>query len=149
MGRKKKDYKLKLLMGTVREPGKLKAKPAPATGMWKSPSWLGEWGREYHREHFQLANLMGLLSQADRSVWFSLCQRWQRIREAEQAITEHGILMKGKYGMFVKNPACTVLKSELEAFRRERQIFGLDPESREKLGVKIEKPSKMAGFLDL
>jgi P27 family predicted phage terminase small subunit len=145
MGRKKKDYRLKLLDGTAKEPPKLQSEPGAAGGMWKSPSWLGEYGREYHLAHWHIADAMGRITEADRCSWFNLCQRWQRIREAEAAIDEHGVLMKGR----VKNPACTVLKSEQEAFRRERQIFGLDPESREKLGVKIEKPSKMAGFVDL
>lgn len=140
MAGKKKSHKLHLLQGTAKSKGKLKSLPQPATSRWHVPKWVGKWGKEYHKAHWHIAEAMGTVTEADRAAWWNLCMRWQRIRECEDAISEHGVVVAGRSGELKRNPAASSLKSELEAFRKERQIFGLDPESRETLGFKFASP---------
>jgi P27 family predicted phage terminase small subunit len=83
---------------------------------------------------------MGRISAADKPAWWNLCMRWQRIMEAEEAINKHGIVVAGRSGELKRNPAAATLKAEQEAFRRERAIFGLDPEARAQLGFKFASP---------
>jgi P27 family predicted phage terminase small subunit len=97
-----------------------------------------------------MVKTMGLVTEADRAAWFNLCQRWHRIRQLENEIDEHGHVVSGRQGELKRNPAASMLKAELEHFRRERGQFGLDPKSREMLGVKLPAgpPSRMAELCD-
>ncbi len=141
MARKKKPHGLHLLQGTRRKSdGKLKSLPPPVTSRWNVPKWVGKWGKEYHKAHFKYAESMGTVTGADKSSWWLLCQRYHRIRELEAAIDEYGPVVKGRGGEVKRNPAASSLKAEIEAFRKERQIFGLDPESRAALGFKFPSP---------
>ena len=140
MGRKKKSHRLHLLQGTAKGKGQLKSLPSPVTSRWNVPGWVGKWGKEFHKAHWEYAEAMGTVTEADRASWFNLCQRWHRIRELEQAIDEHGPVVEGRSGEVKRNPAAASLKAELEAFRKERQIFGLDPEAREALGFRFPTP---------
>ena len=148
MGRKSKIRKFHILDGTERGEGKLKANPQPASGMWKSPPWLGEHGRKFHRDNWPIAEQMGTLTEADRDSWFLLCQRWQRIMECEEQITRDGLAVKGRGNEIKRHPCAPILKAEIDVFRRERSLFGLSPESREKYGLRVSKPSIMSELID-
>lgn len=148
MARKKKDRKFHVLDGTARGEGKLSSLPAPAAGMWKSPPWLGEHGREFHRRYWPIVDEMGTVTEADRASWFLMCQRWQRIMECEAEINKDGLSVKGRGDEIKRHPCAPILKAEIDVFRRERAVFGLDPESRGKMGLRLEKPSKMSDLID-
>lgn len=148
MGRKSKTRRFHVLDGTARGEGKLKSKPAPATGMWKSPPWLGEHGRKFHRDNWPLADQMGTLTEADRDSWFLMCQRWQRIMECEEQISKDGLTVKGRGNEIKRHPCAPILKAEIDVFRRERDIFGLPPESRSKYGLKVNKGSESGIWID-
>jgi len=141
MARNKDSYKFKVLKGGQAEPG-LEAAPDPVTSRWNSPSWLGEHGRGFHKRYWPMVKSMGLITEADRESWFNLCQRWHRIRQLESEIDEHGHVVKGRGSELKRNPAASMLKNELENFRRERSQFGLDPQSRERLGVRLPSGPK-------
>jgi len=89
-----------------------------------------------------MAESMGRVSEADKASWFVLCQRWQRIRELEACIDEHGPLVKGRQGEMKRNPAAASLAAELKFFAKERDVFGLSPESRELLGFRYARAGK-------
>lgn len=148
MGRKSKTRQFHVLDGTARGEGKLKAKPAPATEMPRAPKWLGDYGKEFHRNYWDIVNEIGTYTVADRDNWFLGCQRYHRIREAEAQIDEYGLVVKGRGQELKCNPACAILKGELAQFRLFCISFGLDNEARQKYGVTFQKPSKMAGLID-
>ena len=148
MARKKKDQKFHVLDGTARGEGKLKSKPAPASDRPRSPKWLGEYAMEFHRTYWPIVDAMGTYTVADKDAWFVGCQRIQRIRQAESEIDKHGLVVSGRGNELKRNPACAILKAELDLFRRFCESFGLEPSARAKMGLKLEKPSKMASFID-
>lgn len=149
MARNKKSHRFKVLEGRQSE-ARLEALPDPVTNRWNSPEWLGKDGRDFHKKYWPMVRAMGLIRGADKPAWFNLCMRWQRIRQLESEIDIHGYLVKGRQGEIKRNPAASMLKAELEHFRRERAIFGLDPKSRDELGVDLstEPPSVIARLID-
>jgi P27 family predicted phage terminase small subunit len=148
MARKKKDLKFHVLDGTARGEGKLKSLPAPASDRPRSPKWLGEYAMEFHRANWPVVDSMGTYTVADKDAWFVGCQRYHRIRECEAAIDADGLSVKGRGGEIKRHPCAPILKSELDLFRRFCESFGLEPSARAKMGLKLEKPSKMASFID-
>lgn len=137
MAKNRKGHRLHLLQGTEKGIGKLESLPPPVTKIWKLPKWVGKYGGEFHKAHWDYAASMETVTEADRASWFLLCQRYHRIRELEEAIDEYGPVVKGRSGEVKRNPAAASLKAELEAFRKERAVFGLDPEARDALGFKF------------
>jgi P27 family predicted phage terminase small subunit len=145
MSKKRNTHRLKVLSGRKAE-GKIEYKPPPVRGRWNCPSWLGEYGCEFHKRYFPHVEKMGLITEADRESWFFTCQRVHRIRQYESEIDRVGALIRGRQNSLVKNPLLPALKAELEHFSKMCRKFGLDPEARELLGFKYE--SKATGITE-
>jgi len=151
MRRDKKSAKFTILEGN---PGKrsntveLKSLPAPATDRPRSPKWLGPYAMEFHRENWPLVEAMGTYTLADKTAWFIGCQRVERIRQAEAEIDRSGLVVKGRGDELKRNPACAILKAELDLFRRFCESFGLEPSARGKMGLKVQKETPMSRMID-
>ena len=75
---------------------------------------------------------------------------YNSIRLAEEEIAKHGLLIPGARGEeLVKNPAVSILNQARQQFRLQCQTFGLDPHSRERLGLAVDQgePDPMEGLL--
>jgi P27 family predicted phage terminase small subunit len=59
------------------------------------------------------------------------------------------MVVSGRGDELKRNPACAILKAELDQFRRFCEAFGLDPNARQRYGLKLEKKTKMHEFIDL
>lgn len=92
----------------------------------------------------------GILRASDVAAWEVLCLTYNTIRLAEAELLEHGLLIEGaRCGELVKNPVISVLNQARQQFRLHSQAFGLDPHSRERLGltVALEEPDPLESIL--
>lgn len=82
----------------------------------------------------------GVLRASDVAAWQVLCLTYNTIRLAEDEIAKHGLLIPGARGdEIVKNPAVSILNQARQQFRLQCQSFGLDPHSRDRLGVNLSE----------
>lgn len=92
----------------------------------------------------------GVLRASDVPAWEVLCLTYNSIRLAEEEIAKHGLLIPGARGEeLVRNPAVSILNQARQQFRLQCQTFGLDPHSRERLGLSAElgEPDPMEALL--
>ena len=131
MTRKPKPTALRLIEGNPsRRPlNKDEPKPAPVTP--KCPRHLNaaakaEWKRTAKKLH-----KLGLLTEIDRPQLALYCQAWGRWIEAEDALKEHGTIVKApNTGWPIQSPYLAVANKAMEQMQRALSEFGMSPASR-------------------
>jgi P27 family predicted phage terminase small subunit len=56
------------------------------------------------------------------------CESWDAAQRAREAVAEHGVLVEGRYGQLVANPAASIEKENRLAFARLVGQLDLDAE---------------------
>jgi len=132
-GRKPKPTGIKLLEGN---PGKRPLnlnQPQPVKKAPVCPEWLeGEAKKEWERLENQLEGL-GLLTGADMGAFAGYCQAYARWKEAEEFISQHGVVVKTKSGYWQQVPHVSIAQTYLKIMCRFCEQFGLSPSSRSRL----------------
>lgn len=138
MGRKQTPQALKKLRGN---PGKRPLndhEPALKTGKPHAPKELaGLAKREWDRVAKMLHDV-GLLTTVDRAALASYCIAWQRLVEAEEDLTENGLVISvaTEHGVKrIKNPAWSIQKEAMGEIRAWASEFGMTPSSRGKIQI--------------
>jgi P27 family predicted phage terminase small subunit len=90
---------------------------------------LPEAKREWNRVVPQLERL-GLLTVVDRAALAGYCQSWARYREAEEAISQDGLIRTTESGYSMPHPAVSISRNALQQVRAFCAEFGLTPSSR-------------------
>jgi P27 family predicted phage terminase small subunit len=115
--------------------------------LWPVPKHLGDVGRNFYKTVGHKLLYLGILADTDKASFVNLALLHQRLVEAEQAITDYGMVVPDRNGSFKKNPACAVAKSLHTLFRASAEDFGLTPRSRARLGIKTVPPKAPRGLL--
>ncbi len=123
---------LKILDGSRIRTG---PEPEPTKGAPRPPSdlrgeALAEWGRIVP----ELDNL-GLLTKVDRGYLVAYCEAWSSFNDSRAVLAEEGILVRGRDGGMVKNPAAQVMKDSADMMLKFGARFGLSPADRVRLSV--------------
>jgi len=139
MGRPRKPTKLHLLHGTDRadrikenepEPDPLDEVPSP-------PHWLDYYAKkEWERSAPRLVEI-GLLTEVDLSMYTIYCQTFARVIRAEKAIMENGMYFETPNGHMQTRPEVTIARDEKKLLAQYANRFGLDPSSRNGIGVDV------------
>src|ERR1019366_3753362 len=142
-GRKPKPTALKLLAGNPGKRKPNKSEPKPPPGAPEMPWYLTpEAKEEWERILPLLAKVPGLLSRIDGTALGSYCMAFARWIEAEEEISQHGVLVKepcfDRQGNLVgdrlrKNPACTAAMASQKEMRALLALFGMDPSNRSRI----------------
>lgn len=121
---------LKVLEGN---PGKRplnRAEPKPRPVAPKCPAWLLlEAKREWRRVAPELERL-GLLTVVDGTALAGYCQAYARWREAEAALSEHGLTFATDKGYVCVRPEVAIAQRSLQLVKGFCAEFGLTPSSR-------------------
>ena len=132
-GRRPKPTELKVLEGN---PGKRKLnakepkpeKKAPACPAWLMPEAKKEW-----RRLAKSLEAMGLLTENDRSAFAAYCQAYARWKEAEERITDRGLVIRTPSGYPQQVPYISIAQQYLRLMGQYAERFGLDPSSRSRI----------------
>lgn len=88
---------------------------------------------------------IGIIYEVDRAALEALCLSYQRLREAQLAIDDHGVVIEDPVRGLIKNPACTVATAENNTIARLSAEFGLTSASRGKvIAPKAAKTNKFS-----
>ncbi len=135
-GHNKKSGTLKLLEGKTKTD--TTPKPAPVFPK-KAPRGTPKYAKKLWQEYAPILERLGVLKETDKPGWEILCLTYQTIRECEDQLRVEGLTVDGMKGGKVKHPCISILNAARQQFRLMSQQFGLDPASRERLGVYVEE----------
>ena len=116
----------------------------------KAPRGSGKYYREFWNKYAPKLAAAGVLRESDRASWEILCGTYETIKECEELIKEHGLLIPGARGNgeMVKNPAVSILNAARQQYRLQAAEFGLSPQARERLEIsEPDELSPMGQFL--
>ena len=132
-GRKPKPTAIKELEGN---PGKrpLNAhEPRPERKAPACPKWLEPEAKKEWRRLAKKLEQLGVLTEADMSVFASYCQAYARWKEAEEFITQHGSIFKTPSGYVQQVPQVSIAQQNLKIMQSLAGEFGLSPATRSRI----------------
>ena len=132
-GRVPKPSALKILEGN---PGKRplnNREPKPARKAPPCPKWLEPEAKKEWRRLASKLEQLGILTEADMSVFASYCQAYARWKAAEEIISSHGFVSKTPSGYLQTIPHVSVAKEYARIMNRCAEQLGLTPASRSRL----------------
>ena len=101
---------------------------APACPKWLEPEAKKEWRRLAKK-----LEQLGVLTEADMSVFASYCQAYARWKAAEEIISSHGFISKTPSGYLQAIPHVAIAKEYARIMNRCAEQLGLTPSSRSRL----------------
>ena len=135
-GRKKLPTKLHILKGTDRKDRTNPSEPEPELKIPTPPEHLSEYAlKEWNRITAEL-ELIGLLTELDRTELAMYCQAYGRIVKYEKIVAEKGELYKTPNGSVQLSPAMWVINKAMEQCHKYLTEFGMTPSSRTKVSGK-------------
>ena len=135
-GRVPKPSALKILEGN---PGKRplnNREPKPARKAPPCPKWLEPEAKKEWRRLASKLEQLGILTEADMSVFASYCQAYARWKAAEEIISSHGFVSKTPSGYLQTIPHVSVAKEYARIMNRCAEQLGLTPASRSRLAAR-------------
>lgn len=130
---RRKPTALKVLQGTDRA-DRTKNEPKPKPIATPCPKWLPADAKRLWRDLAPPLERLGLLTETDGTAFGDLCLCLARLRQAEEVVTERGLLVEGERGM-VKNPACQLAREYRASAQKWAGRFGLTPADRGSLDL--------------
>ena len=132
-GRKPKPSAIRLLEGN---PGKRpinQREPKPDKKAPPCPKWLDPEAKKEWRRLSKKLEQLGILTEADMSVFASYCQAYARWKAAEEIISSHGFISKTPSGYLQAIPHVAIAKEYARIMNRCAEQLGLTPSSRSRL----------------
>jgi len=126
---------LKILRGNPGLRPLPKDEPKPKAGLPACPSWLTATAKREYRKIGAILVGSSVMTVADGHALVMIATSFATWVEAEKAVLEHGLLVKGRDGAPAVNPFRKVAN---EAYDRTRQLlieFGMTPASRTRVKV--------------
>lgn len=129
-GPQRQPARLRMLHGESRPSRIGHGEPVPRPADPEPPTWFdgrhrGEWDRITGE-----LRPMGLLHSADRDVLVALVLAVVRLEDAAKSLASDGLLVEGRDGGKVRNPAVLIAQGAADNVRRLSREFGLTPSGR-------------------
>ena len=132
-GRRPKPTAVKELEGN---PGKRKLnenEPKPEKKAPSCPKWLLPEAKREWRRLAKALEAMGVLTESDRTAFAAYCQAYARWKEAEEGITDRGLVIRTPSGYPQQVPYVSIAQQYLKQMSQFEEKFGLDPASRSRI----------------
>lgn len=136
-GPQPKPTHLRVLEGETRPSRLNAAEPQPLNRAARPPEWLSDAGRvEWDRVLPEL-RAMGAGRESDAPALAAYCEAVARLAAASQLVARGGMLLRGREGNMVKNPAVSMASAASADVRYWAREFGLTPAARQPLRVEV------------
>ena len=145
MGRSAKPTKIKELEGSRLPAGKREPK-LPAVKL-NPPKWLAKFAREEWYRVVPALEKIGMLTEMDETAMVNYVVAYDRFRQAQEVIQEHGFTTRSAAGGYKKRPELQVISEAQMTMRRFMDAFGLTPASRARLNLNPPQEVDAAAFL--
>ena len=132
-GRKPKPTNIKILEGN---PGKRplnKYEPKPLKKAPPCPKWLEPEAKKEWRRLAKTLEAMGVLTDADMAAFAGYCQAYARWKEAEERITDRGLVIRTPSGYPQQVPYISIAQQYLKLMQQFAEQFGLTPAARSRI----------------
>ena len=132
-GRKPKPTAIKILEGN---PGKRQLnehEPQPLKKAPSCPKWLEPEAKREWRRLAKTLEAMGVLTEADMAAFAGYCQAYARWKEAEERITDRGIIFRTPSGYPQQVPYVSIAQQYLKLMQQFAEQFGLTPAARSRI----------------
>ena len=132
-GRKPKPTAIKILEGN---PGKRKLnenEPKPLKKAPPCPKWLEPEAKKEWRRLAKALEAMGVLTEADMAACAGYCQSYARWKEAEERITDRGLVIRTPSGYPQQVPYISIAQQYLKLMQQFAEQFGLTPAARSRI----------------
>jgi P27 family predicted phage terminase small subunit len=116
------------------------SRSTPLPGIPDPPKQLDPAQALHWRELTELLDEAGLLSRLDRDVLVLYTSAWSRLKEAELALADEGVVITVRNGYRAHNPWVKVAKDCRREILAYLDRFGLTPAARERLTFPDETP---------
>lgn len=126
---------LRVLRGNPGKRALNKQEPKPTVAKVRPPAHLtAEARREWRRVLPELERL-GLLTVVDRAALAGYCQAYARWVEAEEKLSEYGMVGVTPSGYVQQLPYVSIAQKQLDLMRRFAAEFGFSPASRSRVST--------------
>ena len=132
-GRKPKPTNIKILEGN---PGKRplnEYEPKPLKKAPPCPKWLELEAKKEWRRLAKTLEAMGVLTDADMAAFAGYCQAYARWKEAEERITDRGLVIRTPSGYPQQVPYISIAQQYLKLMQQFAEQFGLTPAARSRI----------------
>ena len=132
-GMKPKPTNIKILEGN---PGKRKLnehEPQPQRKAPPCPKWLEPEAKKEWRRLARTLEAMGVLTEADMASFAGYCQAYARWKEAEERITDRGLVIRTPSGYPQQVPYISIAQQYLKLMQQFAEQFGLTPAARSRI----------------
>ena len=132
-GRKPTPTAIKELEGN---PGKRelnKKEPKPAKKAPACPKWLAAEAKKEWRRLAKTMEAMGVLTEVDMAAFAGYCQAYARWKEAEERITDRGLVIRTPSGYPQQVPYISIAQQYLRLMNQFAEQFGLTPAARSRI----------------
>ena len=132
-GRKPKPSAIRLLEGNPGKRAINQREPKPDKKAPPCPKWLDPEAKKEWRRLSKKLEQLGILTEADMSVFASYCQAYARWKAAEEIISSHGFISQTPSGYLQAIPHVAIAKGYARIMNRCAEQLGLTPSSRSRL----------------
>ena len=132
-GRKPTPTAIKILEGN---PGKRelnKNEPKPVKKAPSCPKWLETEAKKEWRRLAKKMEAMGILTEVDMAAFAGYCQSYARWKEAEERITDRGLVIRTPSGYPQQVPYISIAQQYLRLMNQFAEQFGLTPAARSRI----------------
>ena len=132
-GRKPTPTAIKELEGN---PGKRPlndAEPRPQKKAPACPKWLDAEAKKEWRRLAKTMEAMGVLTEVDMAAFAGYCQAYARWKQAEERITDRGLVMRTPSGYAQQVPYISIAQQYLRLMNQFAEQFGLTPAARSRI----------------
>ena len=132
-GRKPTPTALKVLEGN---PGKRKlneAEPKPKKKAPACPKWLEPEAKKEWRRLAKKMETLGVLTKVDMAAFAGYCQAYARWKQAEERITDRGLVIRTPSGYPQQVPYISIAQQYLRLMNQFTEQFGLTQAARSRI----------------
>ena len=132
-GRKPTPTNIKVLEGN---PGKRKLndkEPKPAKKAPSCPKWLEPEAKREWRRLAKKMEALGILTEVDMAAFAGYCQAYARWKEAEERISDRGLVIRTPSGYPQQVPYISIAQQYLRLMNQFAEQFGLTPAARSRI----------------
>ena len=147
-GRKPTPTAIKELEGN---PGKRPlndAEPKPQKKAPACPKWLDADAKKEWRRLAKTMEAMGVLTEVDMAAFAGYCQAYARWKQAEERITDRGLVMRTPSGYAQQVPYISIAQQYLRLMNQFAEQFGLTPAARSRIIAGSENGGRGSDEMD-
>lgn len=147
-GRKPKPTAMKELEGNPGKHPLNTSEPKPNKKAPACPKWLEPEAKKEWRRLAKQMEAIGILTEVDMAAFAGYCQAYARWKEAEEFITQHGIIVKTPSGYWQQVPQVSIAQTYLKIMNKFAEQFGLTPSSRSRIIASDGGPADAADEME-